>query len=363
VNKPPVWLYPAAFAVALVTSLLAMPVLRRFALAQGLADSPSERKAHPEPIALLGGIGIYAASGLALWLLVPTAARILKGVFLAGLVILVIGLQDDVAGMDPWLKLVGQATAALVLVGFGIGSTLTKVAVIDAALTVVWIVVVVNAMNLSDNMDGLAAGLAFVACAGYFALAVSSDQYLVATLSVVLGGGTLGFLAFNYPPAKIFMGDAGSHLLGFLLAVMGLLLRFPDVPKPVGLAVPAVVLAVPLLDTALVTVSRIRRGVPVTRGGTDHASHRLVVWGLDRRGAITVLWAAGLLGSIASFWAVRIGNSWGLLPLGAYMFLALLGATWLEARGAPAGLVFDRTTLPSSEDAGNEETSGSGAAE
>lgn len=341
-NRPSPWLYPSAFLLAFLVALVAMPILRRVAISRGFSDLPSERKAHPEPIALLGGVGIYVAVGGALWMAVPTAARTLKGVMLAGLVILVIGLEDDVSGMDPWLKLIGQATAGLVLVGFGVSASLTKLAPIDAALTVAWVVVVVNAVNLSDNMDGLAAGLTAVACGGFFALAVSHDQYLVASLAAVMGGGALGFLVFNYPPAKIFMGDAGSHLLGFLLAVMGLLVEFPDLPKVVGLALPPLVLSVPILDAALVTVSRLRRGVPVTRGGTDHASHRLVVWGLDRRGAIGVLWAAASAASVAAFVAAKMGDWWGLVPVGLYCTGAVAGAVVLELRGAPEGLIFDQ---------------------
>ncbi len=345
-NRPPSWLYPTAFALSVGAAALFTPFMRRYAVAQGLADQPSERKAHPEPIALLGGVAIFAASGLVLWAVVPTAARTLKGVLLAGLVILVIGLQDDVAGMEPPLKLIGQVTAALVLVGFGVTASVTRIAPIDAALTVFWVVAVVNAMNLSDNMDGLAAGLCVVSCGGFFALAVTSDQYLVATLAAVLGGGCLGFLFYNYPPAKIFMGDAGSHLLGLLLAVMGILVKFPDTYKPLGLAVPVLVLAVPLLDTALVVISRLRRGVPVSRGGTDHASHRLVVWGLTRRGAIAVLWSVSALGSLAALGAANLRGWWGVVPVAGFALFALVALAVLEKRGAPEGLVFDRQGAP-----------------
>lgn len=340
-NRPPLWLYPAVFVLSAGAAVAFTPLLRRFAIAQGLSDAPSERKAHPEPIALLGGVAIYAASGIVLWMAVPAAARTLRGVLLAGLVILVVGLQDDVSGMDPWLKLVSQVTAALVLVGFGVSATPTGIGIVDTAMTVVWIVAIVNAMNLSDNMDGLAAGLCVLSCAGFFALAVAFDQYLVATLAAVLGGGALGFLVYNYPPAKIFMGDAGSHLLGFLLAVMGILVGFPTVKKPIGLAIPALVLSVPLLDMALVVVSRIRRGVPVSRGGTDHASHRLVAWGLDRRAAIALLWAASAIGCATAFAAAKLPGWWGAVPIGLYLPAALAGLGALEHRGAPETLVLE----------------------
>lgn len=346
-NKPSPLLYLAAFGVALIAALALTPLARRFAFRVGLHDEPSSRKAHPEPIALLGGVAIYGAAALAGFLAVPSASEQLKGIFLGGLVILFVGLQDDLAGMDPWVKLVGQATAGLVLVGFGLKGNLTGVPALGAAITVAWIVVVVNAINLSDNMDGLAAGIAAAASISYFMIAVSWDQYLVAVISMVLAGGVIGFLVFNFPPAKIFMGDAGSHILGFLLAVMGLNLRFPTRPRLATLFVPVIVLGVPLTDMVMVAISRRRRGISASTGGTDHTSHRLVVRGTARRRVVVVLWITSLLcGGIALLVShIPLGPA---LAITGLFGVGCLGAIfWLECLGAPESLVFDKTETPS----------------
>lgn len=345
-NKPSPLLYLVAFGVALIASLALTPLARRFAFRVGLHDEPSSRKAHPEPIALLGGVAIYGAAAVAGFLALPSASEQLKGIFLGGLVILFVGLQDDLAGMDPWVKLVGQTTAGLVLIGFGLKGNLTGVPVLDAAITVSWIVVVVNAINLSDNMDGLAAGITAAASISYFAIAVSWDQYLVAVISMVLAGGVIGFLVFNFPPAKIFMGDAGSHILGFLLAVMGLNLRFPTRPRLATLFVPVIVLGVPLTDMAMVVISRRRRGISASTGGTDHTSHRLVVRGMTRRRAVITLWIASLFCGGVALLVSNVSSGLALAITGLFGVTSLGVIFWLERLGAPESLVFDRPETP-----------------
>lgn len=345
-KEPSPLIYLAAFGAALAGALAITPLMRRFASRVQLADGPSERKAQPEPIALLGGVAIYAAAAAAVLAAFPSEVKStqMKGIFLAGLVILVSGLQDDISGMDPWLKLISQATAGLVLVGFGMRANLTSIGLVNIAVTVLWVVAVVNAVNLADNMDGLATGLALAACASYFVIAVIWDQYLVATLAAVLAGGCLGFLVYNFPPAKIYMGDAGSHFLGFLLAVMGLTLRFPSRPHWVSVLVPLFVLAVFFFDATMVTVSRLRRGVPVSLGGTDHTSHRLVVAGLTRRQVVLAMMGAGVACGLAALVVVR------LAPLPAYAVAAVFGGLvglavwWLERIGAPGELVYEKAS-------------------
>lgn len=347
-NKPSPLLYVAAFGISLAAALLFTPLARRFAFRVGLHDEPSSRKAHPEPIALLGGVAIYGAAAIAGFLAVPGASEQLKGIFLGGLVILFVGLQDDLGGMDPWVKLVGQATAGLVLVGFGLKGNLSGIPVLDAAVTVAWIVVVVNAINLSDNMDGLAGGITAAASLSYFAIAISWDQYLVAVIALVLAGGVIGFLVFNFPPARIFMGDAGSHILGFLLAVMGLNLRFPTRPRLATLLVPVIVLGVPLTDMTMVAISRRRRGVPASTGGTDHTSHRLVVRGMTRRMAVVTLWMCGLACGAVALLVSHVPTAFAVAITALFAVVCVGVIVWLERLGAPERLVFDKAETPES---------------
>lgn len=307
-TEPSSWLYLGVFVAALAGGALLTAAARRLAHRMGVVDATA--LARPDaagPVPLLGGLAIYGGAVLAAWNLVPGARHELKGLFLAGLVILVFGMADDVSAMDPWLKLVAQATSALVLAGFGVQVHLTGVDVVDVALTVLWVVAVVNAVNYQDNVDGLAAGLAAVSCLGLFALAVTESQYLVAVLSVGVAGGALGFLRSNFPIARQFMGDAGSMFLGFVLAFLGIRIHFLDQPKSAVLAVPLLVVAVPLFDALMVTLSRARRGTPVTRGGKDHTSHRLIALGLTPTRAVAALWGVQAVACAAALAVARLG--------------------------------------------------------
>ncbi|MGQ0743217.1 MAG: glycosyltransferase family 4 protein [Acidimicrobiales bacterium] len=291
-DRPSLTLYVLIFLGAVLASLLLTPVARRCARRWGIQDDPGRGRSHLEPVSLMGGLAIYSGAFLAAWLLLPAARIDLKGFFLAGLVVLVFGLQDDMTPMDPSIKLMAQASSALVLVGFGTQIQLTAIPLIDVFLSVVWVVVVVNAFNYSDNMNGLASGLAAVSSLGFFILALIGDQYLVAVLSIALAGGALGFLPSNFPHARIFMGDAGSLFLGLTLAFLGIRLRFLDRPESTTVVLPVLMLIVPLFDAGLVTLSRLRRGVPVTCGGADHVSHRLVAAGMKPASAVGCLWLA-----------------------------------------------------------------------
>lgn len=327
-DRPPGLLYVGVFAVALASGLLLTPWARRFAVRLGVLDIP-RGSAQVEPVALLGGLTLYGAAFVSGWLAVPGARRELAGLFLAGLVVVVVGLRDDVAAMDPWPKLLAQATAALVLVSSGVQVRIVDHPVVDAALTVLWIVAVINAVNLQDNMNGLAAGLAAVSCLGLFALAYGDGQWAVAVAAVGVAGGVLGFLPSNWPRARIFMGDAGSMFLGLVLAFLTLRLHFFRWPRTSTFLIPVLALAVPLFDTALVTVCRLRRGSPVTRGGQDHSSHRLVCLGLTARVAVAVLWGAQAACCLAAVAVAQLGRPVDLVTAAVGVVAAGLGAVGL----------------------------------
>ncbi len=337
-RQPSNWLYLSIFVAAAGAAIMLTPAAMRLARRLGHADQPDGSRHHVEPVALFGGLAIYGGAFAGAWLMAPGARPELKGFFIAGLVMLVSGLQDDVASMDPWLKTLAQVAGALVLVGFGVQVQLVGVAVIDVALTVGWIVAVVNAFNYQDNMNGLAAGLATTCALGFFAIAVAEQQYLVAILAIGLAGGSAGFLRYNFPKARIFMGDAGSMFIGFVLAFLGIRLRFLDAPKTATFFVPAIVVAVPLFDAALVTVSRLRRRVPVTQGGTDHSSHRLVRAGLRPASAVALLWAAQAACAAAAFAITRLSWTGDLIVAGVLAAVALVAGISLERRQHTAPL-------------------------
>jgi UDP-GlcNAc:undecaprenyl-phosphate GlcNAc-1-phosphate transferase len=184
-------------------------------------------------------------------------------------------------------------------------------------------------------MDGLAAGLSAVSAAGLFVLAFGEEQYLVGVLAAGLAGGCLGFLQSNYPRARIFMGDSGAMFLGFVLAFLGIRLRFLDQPKSTTFLIPGLLLFVPLFDAALVTISRWRRGVPVSQAGTDHTSHRLVRLGLKPWAAVAFLWAVQAVFCVAALGVARNGVAVDAVVVAAGVVTAAAALVYLERTFAP----------------------------
>jgi UDP-GlcNAc:undecaprenyl-phosphate GlcNAc-1-phosphate transferase len=274
----------------------------------GFVDEPSLRKMHRAPTPLMGGLAISAGALMAFVLLVAALpisfwAPSVLGTVIACAVIVVVGLADDRLGLPAWSKLLGQFLAAAILIYVGVRVQLPLPEWLNIALSVIWIVGITNAMNFMDNMDGLSAGVSGVAAAFILLLASTGNQYLVAALAAGTLGACLGFLRYNFRPARIFMGDAGSNFLGFLLAVLALDLRFRDNVNFVTWMVPVFILGLPILDTALVIVSRTRRRVnPLTTAGKDHLSHRLVAMGFSQMEAVLSLYLiAGAFGMTALF--------------------------------------------------------------
>lgn len=337
-----------AFAAALVASLSLTPAIRRLALRLGILDRPGPRKVHRTPIPLLGGLAIYTGAVLAIILFIDSNARVQVVGILAGSTLLVIvGLFDDLGFLHHQFKLlVAMPVAALFLLAAGIRATVFSslfspallllgssafLHLADSALTVFWVVGITAACSILDHMDGLLAGETAIASAFFLLLATLSGQILVGTLAAALLGAALGFLCWNFNPAKIFMGDGGAMFLGFLLATLGLKLRIPTLPPATSWMIPVLILAVPIFDTTLVTISRLRRGlIPFASPGKDHTTHRLANLGLGPRGAVLVLYAGGILFGLLALLVPRL-SIWGsLLLLGLVLLVALLALVALE---------------------------------
>lgn len=326
------------FLAALTFSILGTPVVRRLALHAGVVDSPSARKIHAMPVPLLGGAAIYAAFVIALIVFGDRAyIRELAGILLGATLVSLFGLADDRWGMHAYLKLGGQLLAGAALILGGTRVQLFAQPWLNWAITLLWVVGITNALNLLDNMDGLSGGITTVAAAFYLLLAAMSGQYLVGIMAAALVGACIGFLRYNLNPATIFMGDTGSLFLGFLLAALGIKLRFPSNVPWITWLVPLCVLAVPIFDTSLVVVSRLRRGLnPLTAAGVDHLSHRLVALGLTRREAVlTCYLIGGACGMVAVYVAqARVPD--GYIAAGLLVLCAIVGIVWLERR-CPGG--------------------------
>jgi UDP-GlcNAc:undecaprenyl-phosphate GlcNAc-1-phosphate transferase len=275
-----------AFALSLALTLIA----ERVAPKLGIVARPAADRWHRVPVPLLGGVGIAGATVLGV-LVGSRSNPDLLVLALAALAMAVVGLVDDLRALSPQLKLLVQIILAATLLHFGIALRLTGFQLVDVVITLVWIVGVTNAFNLLDNIDGLSATIAIVA-AGFRLLFFAWDGQLGGVeASIVFIGALAGFLVRNFPPAKIFMGDAGSLFLGFFLA--GLTLTGAERPYSRGvvavLVIPVLLFLIPLFDTAFVTATRLLSGRRIAEGGRDHTSHRLVAIGWTERQTVLLL--------------------------------------------------------------------------
>jgi len=316
-------LYIAVFVGATAMSLVLVPVVREYARSREIHDVPGGHKSHTAPVPYLGGVAMVVAFSLTMVLGVllqrnttisgqqisfnieslalrsDTLLREFVVVIALALLYSTMGLIDDLRGLSPRLRFIIGLAIASSLVAFGVRFSSPLPLFVDALISVVWILGITNAFNLLDNIDGLAAGTAAVAAGAFFFIAVINDQQNGALFAIALAGAMLGFLRSNFHPATIYMGDAGSLFIGFLMAYLGLKMRtsVTEIPQ---LFAPVVVLGVAVLDTTIVVVSRMRRGVSPFTGGQDHLSHRLRRLGLSvRRSVTTLLLASGALGVLA----------------------------------------------------------------
>lgn len=321
------------FLIAMTVTLAGIPWVRRAAIAMGLVDLPSQRKAHRTPTPLLGGAAIFIGAIIGVLLIYggnpqPTVI----GVVLAASVVALTGLIDDYRPLPAWAKLGGQLLGFLILAYFGIRVRLPVPDFVNYAITLIWLLGITNAINFLDNMDGLSAGISAVSSSFILLLALINGQFLVGALAAGLLGACLGFLRYNFPPAQIFMGDVGSLFLGFLLAVLGIQLRFPANSNFVTWMVPVFILGLPIFDMVLVVTSRIRRGLSPNTPGKDHISHRLVRLGFSSREAVLILYLiSGVLGMMALF-ITQATIPEGYIVAAVTAVFGVVAIWWLERR-------------------------------
>jgi UDP-GlcNAc:undecaprenyl-phosphate GlcNAc-1-phosphate transferase len=313
----------AAFAGALLTTLLALPLWRRWCLRANLVDDPGLRKIHDAPVPLAGGFAVLTgillplAVGVILLKLdivkISSAGLIVHGIdrraielavlAFGAIAITILGWLDDKHELKALPKFIGQFLIALAVAAACKRITLfVPSEVFSYAITILWLLTVINAFNFMDNMNGLCAGLGAIGAFIFALIAATNGEYLVAITGFLMCGALVGFLPWNFPNARAFLGDAGSHLTGYLLAVMAILPHFYTKQNPHHLAVlaPLLVLAVPLVDLAWVVMLRTRAGKPFWIGDTNHLSHRLVRAGLSRTRAVLVIWlVAAIIGAVA----------------------------------------------------------------
>ena len=334
----------AAFAL---TGLLTWPV-RALAIRLGAMDAPNlARKTQAEPVPYLGGVAI------ALGISIITLGAVFVGsdnfagenneqvkdlaltVLLPALVLGAMGLFDDLRSLSPWPRLITQTVigtvVAFVIVENGTIGTAFGGGDLDAGagnsswintlVTIVWIVGICNSINFFDNLDGAASGAVAIAALGVFVIAFDRGQELVSALSIVTAGATIGFLMWNKSPAKIYMGDAGALFLGIIISVATIRLNPGITPTWHSLAIPVMLLAVPLLDTCVAVFSRLARGLSPLTGGKDHLSHRLVRGGLTRPLAAISLWSASGVCTLFALVVYFFADTFGTLLIASFAVL------------------------------------------
>lgn len=327
----PLWV---AFGAAFLTTLAATPLVRGFARRLGLVAAPSADRWHAKPTALLGGIAVYAGflAGAAIvvvdFLRGSGAAEGLSrtgvGIILAATLMFLVGLADDRLKLRPTTKLIFQSLAAAILISFGVLYPVTPWTTVNVLITFFWFLALTNALNLLDNMDGVAVGVAGIA-ALFLAMTFAWEQaWFLTSICLAFAGATAGFLPYNFHRASIFMGDSGSLFLGAILAGMGA--AYPsEAPASIVsvLFVPALIVIIPILDTVLVTVTRTVAGHPISVGGRDHTSHRLVAMGLSERQVALLLYGFAICGGGMAMLLRGAPTPVGL-SVGAVFLVALL---------------------------------------
>jgi UDP-GlcNAc:undecaprenyl-phosphate GlcNAc-1-phosphate transferase len=314
--------------------------VRALAIRVGMVDLPGPRKVHLKPIPLLGGLAIYGGVMLAILIVFdgPARAQVI-GIVAGATLVTVVGFLDDRGWLHHQIKLfAGMPLAAVILLVSGIHAQVFSLVVrgslgywLDAALTIAWVVGITASFSILDHMDGLCAGVAAMAAVFFAMLAYLNGQTLVTTLAASVLGAAAGFLRWNFKPAKIFMGDGGAMLLGFLMATLALKLRLDHSSSLATWLAPVLILGATIFDTTLVTISRSRRGLlPFATPGKDHSAHRLANLGLGQRGAVLTIYLVGAISGGAAILVTYLSNRSAALVGLAVVLAMLLAIAWLE---------------------------------
>ena len=315
--------------VAFIITLILIPIVRKFALSLRILDHPDKRKIHNNPVPLLGGIAVYIGIlvGVILSGLNPFLHRDLLILLSAATMLLVVGVMDDVGFLHPQIKLmVAMPVAALILIYFDLHLRIFPINLLNYFFTLFWVVGVTAGYNLLDGMDGLSTGVCLIASFFYLMIGwMTGDSFLI-IISLSLVGACLAFLLYNFHPAKIFLGDGGAILLGFLLAAMGIRVANNDsLPILTRWMIPILILSVPIFDTSLITFSRVRRGlIPFLHPGKDHSHHRLYNLGLGQRRTVFIIYLLGIAGGLLSLGIYRLSSFTGFLVSGFLLLTGLL---------------------------------------
>lgn len=314
-------------------TLILVPLSIKLAKRYELIDEPfsAPHKTHQKRVPKAGGLAIVAAILFVMLLNGKITTPEILAILPASIIIFVFGVWDDAKGLSAGWKLTGQFLATAILIWQGIQIRMfVDFPVLNIAVTCLWIVGITNAFNLVDSMDNLAVGLAAIASVFFLFVTIDSNELDLAFLSAVILGSCIGMFYYNATPARTFLGDAGAQFLGFMLATIAMAYTPPGFPQPSSWFVPILLLGVPIFDTSLVAISRLRRGLPIYKAGQDHIYHRLTRLGMSSNQSVTIMHVAALFIGCLAFMALSLSPLWANLIFGLTLLCGIVIYFWLE---------------------------------
>ncbi|WP_449623019.1 glycosyltransferase family 4 protein [Robertmurraya sp. Marseille-Q9965] len=331
-----------AFCASLLTVIIITPLVMKFAILIGATDKPNERKVHDKVMPRLGGLAIFIGVVVGYFVGGLHQDGKITGITVAGIIIIAIGILDDKFELSPKIKLLGQFLAAVVVVLSGLTIDILYIPFVGEfdpglwtyPITIFWIVAITNIINLIDGLDGLAAGISAIVISTIAFLAGANGNLLILTLSLIVLGSIIGFLFYNFYPAKIFMGDTGSLFLGYCISVISLLGVYKSVTL-FSFVVPIIILGVPIFDTLFAIIRRLVNKRPISSPDKEHLHHRLLSLGLSHRNTVLMIYSLGIIFSIAAIEFSRT-TMWGAI------LITLLLLLTLELIAEAIGLVHQR---------------------
>ncbi len=326
--------------ISFILTYTLVPLVIKLAFRVGAVDNPSQRKVHTQPMPRLGGLAIYIGFTGIVLLTQPLTQQII-GLLIGGTIITILGIFDDIKDISPRLKLAGQILAACVLVVYNIdvdfithplGEGILPLGYLSIPVTIFWIVGITNAVNLIDGLDGLAAGISVIAAITLAIVGFSEGQILMVTLALMLAASTLGFLRYNFHPARIFMGDSGSMFLGFnlgALAIMGLVKSVTII----SIFVPVLILGIPIFDTLFAIIRRIINDKPIFKADKEHLHHCLLNKGFTHKQTVLIIYAINIFLGGTAIVLTYLTTVQGMFILAIVSTLTLWGAQKIGIMG------------------------------
>ncbi|MCP4051353.1 MAG: undecaprenyl/decaprenyl-phosphate alpha-N-acetylglucosaminyl 1-phosphate transferase [bacterium] len=319
--------YIPILITAFTVTIIITPLVKKLSIRAGLVDKPSERKIHQTPVPRMGGLAIFTGFIITVSVCLPFNKQ-LAGILSGGLIVLLVGILDDIFSLKPWIKLSGQITAALVVYHFGISISFISnpfggmlfLSWLALPVTIIWIIGMMNIINLIDGLDGLAAGISAISAGALFIVALSTGQFVAATISIAILGSCLGFLRFNFWPAQIFMGDSGAMFLGYILATTSITGVLKSTIT-LSIAVPLIVLGIPVSDTLFAIFRRIKNKQALFKPDTEHVHHKLLDSGFSQKQVVFCSYIGSIILGLIAIFITKLSGFTAYIIFGICLFI------------------------------------------